>query len=351
MYKRLLYAFIFGLLIVLPRVAKADHFEYLPQDPSYYNAVAGGDPEMWMYQDWYIYSIYQGADSWRWIDWKADTAIRTEFAQAVSDWSNVDNALFIDWHDWRDANNIATTIDLEGKVGVCPGLTIPHAACFTVNSWTGVYPGGAYRWQTAKIYVNLNNVLYVPQPGPTWNSAAKKQVIAHELGHAYGLHERYDDNNPAGFFCNGSESTIMDAMVVSVNTWTHCDPISGPTATDQNRISTMYLGGSYNLQAASWNGSNLVASWKDRTWSDWALNLEYRKWNGTSWVTMGTDNHLPFIAAHETPANRTIGTSKDVKSLWGTGWYMVCGKGWNGTRDSGAAAYSLITCSSSVWVP
>lgn len=351
MYKRLLYIFVFCLVVVQAQVVKADHFEYLPQDPVFYNYVSGGDPEMWMNQDWYIYSIYQAADSWRWMDWKADTAIRTEFSQAVSAWSAVDSALFIDWHDWRDTNNIAVTPDIEAKVGVCPGTTAYIGGCLSPTSitWTGVYPGGAYRVQTAQIYINVNNVNWPPgSTPPTWTSTSKKLTIVHELGHIYGLHERY---HHTGFPCNGSESTIMDAAVINTsNVIDHCDGISDPTTLDQTRISALYVSGSYNLQTASWNGSNLVASWKDRTWSDWALNLEYRRWNGTSWVTMGTDNHLPFIAAHETPANRTIGTSKNVKTLWGTGWYMVCGKGWNGTRDNGTPIYGSVACSSSILV-
>lgn len=347
MNKPLLYIFLLGLIISQPTIARADHYEYSPQDPAAYNYISGGDPEMWMYEWWYIYSIYDGADSWRWIDWKADANIRTEFGQAITEWSTIDGQLVIDWHDWRDANNIATTIDLEGKVGACPGVTIAHAGCFKVLSWVGVTPGNANRWATAEIYVNLNNVHYPATPKPTWTSTSKKLTIAHELGHAYGLHERY---RHTGSPCNNDEFTIMDAGIVSSNTIAHCDGIAAPTVTDKNRISALYVDGFYDLQTASWNGSNLVATWKDQTWSDWSLRVEYQKWNGTYWETKEFVDELLNIAAHQTPANRTITSQKNVKASWGSGYYKVCGYGWNGTRDNGFIELGGGECSGSIFV-
>jgi len=144
----------------------------------------------------------------------------------------------------------------------------------------------------------------------------------------------------------------MDAAIVnSSNTIVHCDGISAPTVSDKNRVSTLYVDGFYDLQTASWNGSYLVSTWKDQTWSDWSLRVNYSRWNGIYWEYKGDADELVNIAAHQTPANRTITTQKDVKALWGAGSYQVCGWGRNGTRDNGVVDFGYGECFSSINVP
>lgn len=204
------------------------------------------------------------------MNWQAVSAIRTEFGQAITEWSNIDSPLNLDWHDWRNANN------------------------FIPTSWVNVAPGKANRWERAMIYVNVNNVNNTSNP--IWTSSFKKATIVHELGHAYGLHERYND---------------------------------------KNRISALYKEGFYDLQTASWNGTNLVSTWKDQTWNEWSLHLLYYKWVGSSWIFRGTAEELVAVGVHQTTTDRTITTRNAVKASWGAGTYQVCGFGWNGTRDNG----------------
>lgn len=349
MQQRLLgFLVIIGLVIASSKVAIANHYDYLPQDPAYYNWVAGGDPEMWTYQTWYLNSIFypkSSADPWRVINWKADSAIRTPFGQAVSDWSSIDNQLGIDWHPWRDINNTSGYVQhiLNGVVGACPGS--PSATgCLSPTIWSGVSPGHANFINVANIYMNFSSSY-------TWSNDVKRAAIAHEIGHAYGLHERYIEGPPIQ--CNNNESTVMDALYADANSVVHqCDNVSGPTATDRARISNFYLGGNYVLQNAWWDAATGFQSrWTDQTWSDWGLNLDYYQWNGTYWVIKGTMTELVDIAAHQTPANRTIASVYNVKSAWGSGWYFVCGKGWNGTKDNGTKVFGFGSCSGQIYVP
>ena len=124
-------------------------------------------------------------------------------------------------------------------------------------------------------------------------------VIAHEMGHAYGLADRYR-HNP--LMCNNTfvnypdgEKTIMDGAKRATSTvgWMHCDGIEGPaTSTDVARVRNLYSKGSLKELTATTtrleelsNGESTgtKVSWEDAAWAEKEHRVRFYIHEDTGW--------------------------------------------------------------------
>lgn len=329
------------LFMLVPMSANADHYVYLYADSN--AQVGGGIKENGGTGRWYPYSIFGGSswNSWRDIKWyTAHTDMRTDMRNAIGDWSTQDTSLGIDWHPWTESS-VESGSHVIGKPTSCPQTG--YRGCIKVLSWSTMGTQNARYAFEMELYTSR----YLP-PGYTFASNYLRGVIAHEIGHIYGLHERYDDDVSQG--C-GADDSIMNGGTTSGSVLTHCSGIYGPAAKDKIRISNFYLGDNYTLKSATRVGNFLNTTWTDKARSDYSLRLQYKKWNGFYYAYQGQADVFTDVGVYDAIENRTIYGSYNVKDTWGTGWYIICGKGWVGTDNNNNEKFTEETCSGSIYFP
>jgi hypothetical protein len=113
-------------------------------------------------------------------------------------------------------------------------------------------------------------------------------IASHEVGHIYGLHERYNDTGGSPF-CN-SETTLMDGAIEvhdPLKSAVHCDDSVlsyDPATIDDIRAYTFYYLQPATLTYSQGVGSTYVVHFRDQNWAeaDYALNFYW--WNGSGWT-------------------------------------------------------------------
>lgn len=167
-------------------------------------------------------------------------------------------------------------------------------------------------------------------PDPQMERKKRISVLAHELGHVYGLHERYIHQDNGGVTCNSNEVTVMDAA--------GCDGwLEGPASLDVNRVNNFWSQGFlYYLDINPVNG-RAEASWYDFAWGDWSNDLAWFWWDAatSSWRWVGAwDEMLNNIGFHygyveDPPRHLTqlLDRSKFPNAPVNK-WYTFCGNPW-----------------------
>ena len=162
-----------------------------------------------------------------------------------------------------------------------------------------------------------------------WSSDGIKAVLVHELGHVYGLHERYVE---AGGPCNTTEVSIMDA--VTGNPVVHCDGITGPAAVDVSRVdsywSTGYIGNMAGLKDPD-VPTRVNWTWNDFAWAEWVQLVHFYWWNETYWQeyaldSLGNADYLHRIGVHidNVQRNRTTSLDRTAFGIPPYKWHSVC---------------------------
>ena len=191
---------------------------------------------------------------------------------------------------------------------------------------------GANYWDYGRICLsNVHN----------WqNQGAQVSTLAHEIGHTYGLDERYEHG-----LCNNSEVTIMDVGTVSGD----CDNLEGPSKLDVSRVKELFKNGTLSDFTATSSGDSGVFTWKDNAWGeryhevlymyklDWAAHPGEWEVFATSTYSADTGSHKD-IAPDPVTGERTVYVFKGTISLT-THWnhnptvalpdksaYMACGR-------------------------
>lgn len=216
------------MLFLIVGTVTANHFVYLVEDSA---RQPGGTKANFVFFQWYAGAFLPG-DSYYKLRWAAqDATVKGYMDSAIAVWQTQDDSLDIDWHGWEYITGWPQSgANIRVYHGDC--ITVPAArACFIRQSWSTMGTQNAQFWHQADMYIRTNL-----NPGTTAVPSFFAASMAHEVGHSYGLHERYLEGPPAS--CNNSESTIMDANKItgSPGVYDHCDSISGPTTTDKNRI-------------------------------------------------------------------------------------------------------------------
>ncbi|GEM_PF-1346356 len=239
------------------RDASADHYLYLGADPAKQVAAEPG-PENRISEWW---TLYTGSSVW----WKADAAIRGDVAAAISHWTNKLPPLR--WFEDQGAPDI-TFLWMN-----CDPADPNTVASFKVTDWH--WDGARYAnyWKKAEICIDADT---------SWGTDGRVSAIGHEIGHAYGLHERYYDQGPAA--CSSKDTTIMDGATGSLVV--HCDGLPGAGSNDQARVEALFKNGEFAKFTATHLGAGVAQfQFEDAAWGEGKYNLSYLYWNGTQWVT------------------------------------------------------------------
>ena len=190
-------------------------------------------------------------------------------------------------------------------------------------------------------------------------------TIAHEIGHIYGLTERYfdyKDEDKEGD-CNDSEVTIMDGY--------NCDGIDKPQANDISRVKSLYSDGSLRkftyVKSRETSATSTVISWEDHAWAEKEHRIKfYIHDEDDGWRMFGMGNVIDGIHAHRNMLDIQPGHKPYVLSLdfdpekfsWmnpdqklpNGATYRFCGAPYFLPFDKEASINMLHNCSESIWL-
>lgn len=191
------------------------------------------------------------------------------------------------------------------------------AACLTHEQWVVDLDRNAAYWTKARIKVNTK---YAP-----WASGALAGAIAHEMGHAIGLHECYDPVSG----CNSSETTIMDAAIKNQNgERITCDNLQGPAADDITRVTSYWSQGTVAEFTGTADGTVGIWTWRDYAWAEHQLDMYWYYWDANtqgSWVPYASKTIIEGIGVHKETENRLF-TARLDRTAFGApaGTHMAC---------------------------
>lgn len=202
-------------------------------------------------------------------------------------------------------------------------------------------------------------------------------AIAHELGHFYGLHDRYVDNGGEPGSPNPSELSIMDAGLDD-------SLLNGPSLVDQGRLKAfwgksdlVYENGQYNntwykgdiaITGTAYRDNETgqyiaIFSWRDLAWGEQAHAVGfYYSANGTIWElnpflsrNHTTDVGLQFYLGGDRVdlGDVTLQESIYPRSYKPAGYFKMCGAPFfirlPGTPPEGE--WGSFRCSNAVYIP
>lgn len=323
MKRQLLTFVITVMLLAIPKVSFAQSYIYLSQDSAFQRTTVTG-MENWVVYKWASTPMSS-------VTWKAESALRPYVVSAINKWQSI-----MPSQPWVEVSGSAT-VEFKNNTSPCP----PGApGCLDVTSWVSIYVNGSptpsYNWiWRANVHAVFNG---------TFTEDAKTATIAHEIGHLYGLHERYISGPPVS--C-GSDVSIMDALAFNGTTTIHCDNLSGPATDDDTRASNYYETGEMGNFQSTLIGSTLKYQWDDLAWADnrHALFLSY--YNGLQWVQYTSMTASVNAGLEKEIDNQVLVQQIDPSSFGAPHgrYYRACGwplfPSWNGTWK----------CSNSTWWP
>ena len=232
--------------------------------------------------------------------------------------------------EWTEAASVLTA-----------NVLVSYGDCVkdSLGSFTVTFPHtdrdrGANFWRAANICLDED---------ANWrNDNYKISTLMHELGHAYGLNDRYTHVGT----CNPDELTIMDGGSASSGP---CDPTPEPYPLDVKRVEELFKNGTLSDFAATKEGDTGVFTWKDNAWGeryhevvymyklDWTAHPGEWEVFATSTYSADTGSHKD-IAPDPVTGERTVYVFKGTVSLR-THWdrnptvvlpdksaYMACGR-------------------------
>lgn len=208
--------------------------------------------------------------------------------------------------------------------------------CHKFNSATTIYGGdyAASYWNLALIAINMNEVT---SAGPK-----ARAVVAHELGHHYGLDERYTrDILGWNVVCNGYEGTLMNTIDPGNPNYPGCPLRDGPTELDKQRVDMFWRGGTplpdIELRGdlpilADAVGPVATYRWQDMAWAEKShLIVFYYLDPQWGWVILPAlpQVNIPYFAgSHLYTEPRTMGWELDISQYPAgdvpSGTYRAC---------------------------
>lgn len=310
------------VLFAIPKSAFAQSSIYLSQEPGAPRPQTPG-PDNWLMHKW-------GGMTPGTVTWKSDPAIRPYVVSALTSWQAV-----MPSQSWVEVSN---NPNVEFKDQACPNGGI---GCANVTSWAGTWtsnttePNWNWMWHV-DVYSTFNN---------NYSNDAKIGQIAHEIGHVFGLANRYIP----GVSCGPNDVTIMDAMKINSNgTITHCDNVTGPTALDDQRASDFFATGEFNTFQSVLNGNTLKYTWYDLAWADNRHGLYFYYQDGSTWtIYAGPIGTFIDVGLHKQIEARQL-TMQINPNNYGAPhgrYYMACG--WPIYSNS----YGTFKCSNSTLWP
>ena len=291
-------------LVVIAAIAVgvilADHLEYAVEHPE------SEIDSLYGYENWVMYNwAVENED----VVWEADADIENDVAEAISHWKGAFGEL--GWATTTNASDVNVKFENDPRCGTVGKLKVQKDA----SSWLSV--GDANYLNKVTICVDSTR-----QFVNTSSHNGRVATIAHEIGHVYGLEDRYRHGIGCNNFTSRSdpgEVTIMDAVrqAAGATRIEHCDGLDGPaTSTDVARVRTLYSKGILPGLTATTTGhkslsngkaTGVTISWEDAAWAEKEHHIKLFIYESTGWRQFTTESIEDGIGAHRdilgVPAN------------------------------------------------
>lgn len=281
----------------------SSHFTYLAEDSSLQLNFTD-------YTDNYVMA------KWWWAQpvlWWSDAAISTDAQAVMTNWQiAIPQLTFAPASDMLSSN---LWFHFATNPFPCPDVL----GCFSVEQPENRIWERASYIQRGIIWMNENY---------NWTGAgatARQGLLAHELGHAHGLHERYIEGPPVT--CNNAETTIMDSFVITNDMPFQCDGLTGPSALDIQRVVDYWSKGEAFSFTGAVQNRLIVGMWKDHAWTEdsYALGFYYLD-QYNNWGLYHSRGMHDELGVHQLTENRTLAAAADP-AVYGApipSWQMVC---------------------------
>ena len=316
--KKLFLYVILTLLVIGPTViyvqpVEARHYIYIAENPDWQYP---GTPEA---DNWLMYRWWNGQS----VRWYADLAISFEVEPVINGWWSWFPELI-----WEKVTQSANA-DVKFRYGYCPGSTVV-LGCTEYETYYYLEQEHASFLKTINVWIN-------PSPIGGWSGDGMKSQIAHEIGHVYGLDEKYIEMPNETADCNPNETSIMD--VVLTQPTVHCDNIIEPTALDNQNVrwywgQTMYGVNKNDLGFTGVGvGTEGVWRWKDLAWAEelHQVGWWWRPTPQSAWVMYHDESMRDWVGTHFFTDDRTIYRTVNRLSyplVTGSGEHIMCGNVW-----------------------
>jgi len=244
--------------------------------------------------------------------------------------------------DWNTAFSVPGGAPLVENCAWQVGFR-PHYPEYPCES--GAHGCTRYEWGSAErggYYITAAHI-WLDTWRTDWNANGWRAMVAHELGHVFGLDERYfDDGTQPLFTCNNNETTIMDTAYSTG----HCDGIVSPQGLDKARAYDWY-----NMRSVPMGSIQNVSYqifryyFTDRNYAESNYAETVQRWDGAgTWVDVGwqNDNGVALAPCDDFQPC----TLNDIFPVSGSGYFRVCLVPHNGVYGS-----RPLTCSNYVYSP
>ena len=343
-----------AILAYTTGMAFANHADYIAKDTERQTLQPGRAiyPETFAHEGWAL----REEDTP--ITWRADAAIRPLVVKVLAQWTSTIPEL-----EWREVQaNKARNVTFF-QADKC-GRQDDTAGYFHVDADLGWYADDlrqANYWREATVCVKS-------QTGANVSARFKEGIIAHEIGHTYGLGEAYIDNRRTSNLCNDSVSSAMDgamfALVSGQQQLQMCDKVYGPTTRDEGLVDNFYSTGGLT----DWVTTSPYVQWKDSAWAESQHDVYFRyrldstlttqrEYKRIAWKDRigshklmppdaGPVGRTPTVFQVEVDLTRHQATVGKFATLPANTAYKVCGAAYYEQY----AAYSTATCAPEILV-
>ena len=208
------------------------------------------------------------------VTWRVEANVRDRFVAALATWTAAVPQLR--WAEETTNANANVLVkgrtDCRGMAGYFDVYSSPNP--FVIDGWEADSDRSANYWRLAVICLKLESTERVSD---TYYQA----VAAHEIGHAYGLHDAYKDDPVRRRHCNGSVISIMDGYrdykTLFGRTRTHCDDLDGPSSWDVARVRDFWLdGGLVDFTSMAASSTVGIVRWRDDAWGELRHEFDHR---------------------------------------------------------------------------
>jgi len=292
------------------------------------------------------YDWYYSYEMRFWIDPAGGSSLRTAVLVAISAWQSSEAGVLsgLKWVEDIDGVDPAPMVTFVWDTDYsahCPG----GVACVT---WS-------YQWSDAvrANYMHWTQVWF--DANYPFTPITLGALAAHEIGHIYGLDERYL-HNPSRE--NPNENVVMDSFDLRLT----------PAALDTDRSKTFWRGmneaSGFQPKSARLDGWGIVkasrfivrAEWDDLAWADYVHEIVLHRWNGSGWDVLERTWPYDNIGMNKFTASlegrsRRLGRDWDI-TAYGGGDYTACGRPWySAGMPLGQIESYTWTCSAFLIVP